>query len=75
MHVLIIPGEELNESNQYSSVFELHQALALQKQNIHVGFISIALKGNLYNSIKNIFQELVGIWLLKICIKKMNINC
>lgn len=55
MHVLIIPGEELNESNQYSSVFELHQALALQKQNIHVGFISIALKGNLYNSIKNIF--------------------
>ena len=55
MHVLIIPGEELNESNQYSSVFELHQALALQKQNIHDGFISIALKGNLYNSIKDIF--------------------
>jgi glycosyltransferase involved in cell wall biosynthesis len=57
MHVLIIPGEELNEKNQLSSVFEIHQAMALSDLNLHVGFISVNLKGSIYNEIKEALQN------------------
>jgi len=58
MHVLIIPGEQLNNKNQFSSVFEIHQALALQKLNVNVGFISINLVGSIYKDIKNTFIKI-----------------
>lgn len=68
MHVLIIPGEELNPSNTFSSVFELNQAVALRKANIEVGFISIRNIGSLVTAFKNIlifktnsFQNLIEI--------------
>jgi glycosyltransferase involved in cell wall biosynthesis len=48
MHVLIIPGEELNEINQLSSVFEIHQAQALKDYKIKVGFISTFLRGSIH---------------------------
>lgn len=51
MHVLIIPGEELNETNQLSSVFEIHQAQALSDLNVKVGFISSNLKESIYKKI------------------------
>jgi glycosyltransferase involved in cell wall biosynthesis len=61
-HVLIIPGEELNEKNQLSSVFEIHQAQALKDLDFRVGFISINLSGSIYNDlrqgIKNLFFRL-----------------
>lgn len=57
LHVLIIPGEELNNANQLSSVFEIHQARTLSDLNLQVGFISTNLGGSVYNefiqSIKN----------------------
>ncbi|MCZ2223441.1 MAG: glycosyltransferase [Chitinophagales bacterium] len=53
MHILIIPGEELNENNFYSSVFELNQADALANHKIKIGFISINLQGNLFTTLKN----------------------
>jgi glycosyltransferase involved in cell wall biosynthesis len=52
MHILIIPGEELNEENQLSSVFEIHQAVALKSLDVKVGFISVNLEGSIYNDIK-----------------------
>ena len=54
MHVLIIPGEELNPTNTFSSVFELNQGVALKKGNIEVGFISIKNIGSLVTALKNI---------------------
>jgi glycosyltransferase involved in cell wall biosynthesis len=51
MHVLIIPGEELNENNQLSSVFEIHQAHALKDLNVRVGFISTNLNGSIYKEL------------------------
>lgn len=56
MHVLIIPGEELNERNTYSSVFELQQANALKANTSTLGFISINLVGNLFECIKKLFN-------------------
>jgi glycosyltransferase involved in cell wall biosynthesis len=57
MHVLIIPGEELNEKNQLGSVFEIHQARVLSDLNFHVGFISTNLKGSIYKEIKDALKE------------------
>jgi len=51
IHVLIIPGEELNEINQLSSIFEIHQAKALKDLNVQVGFISTNLNGSIYKEI------------------------
>ena len=48
MHVLIIPGEELNQHNQLKSIFEIHQAHTLYLKGIKVGFISFRLSGSLY---------------------------
>lgn len=56
MHILIIPGEELNPQNTYSSVFELNQASALSCDRITCGFISINIKGNLFGCIKDILK-------------------
>jgi L-malate glycosyltransferase len=54
MHVLIIPGESLNPSDTYSSIFELHQAEGLRKnEGIKVGFISLKIKGTFFEFIKN----------------------
>lgn len=62
MHVLIIPGEELNPSNIYSSVFELHQATALRNHtSINCGFISINLQGNFFEEIKKLFTFRISI--------------
>jgi glycosyltransferase involved in cell wall biosynthesis len=55
MHVLIIPGEELNENNLLSSIFEIHQAQALKDLNVRVGFISTNLNGSIY---KEVIQEI-----------------
>jgi glycosyltransferase involved in cell wall biosynthesis len=51
MHVLIIPGEQLNENNQLSSIFEIHQAHALEVLNVRVGFISTNLYMSIYKGI------------------------
>lgn len=56
MHILIIPGEELNPQDTNSSVFELNQASALSCNRITCGFISINLNGNLFEYIKNILK-------------------
>ena len=57
IHVLIIPGEMLNENDKLSSVFEIHQAHALKDLNIKVGFISTNLDDSIYrNIIKRIFK-------------------
>jgi glycosyltransferase involved in cell wall biosynthesis len=48
MHILIIPGEELNENNTLSSVFEIHQAQALKDLKVNVGFISTYLRGSIH---------------------------
>jgi glycosyltransferase involved in cell wall biosynthesis len=53
VHILIIPGEELNEENHISSVFEIHQAIALKSLDVKVGFISVNLEGSIYNDIKS----------------------
>ncbi|MCX8486559.1 MAG: glycosyltransferase, partial [Crocinitomicaceae bacterium] len=58
MHVLIIPGEELNETNQLSSIFEIHQANALKDLNVRVGFISSNLKGSIYKEIAQGIKKL-----------------
>ena len=58
IHILIIPGEELNEENQLSSVFETHQARVLSDLELQVGFISINLKGSIYLDIKKSFKNL-----------------
>jgi glycosyltransferase involved in cell wall biosynthesis len=47
-HILIIPGENLNNKDQLSSIFEIHQADALKKMNLNVGFISTNLTGSIY---------------------------
>lgn len=53
MHILIIPGEELNLYNTHSSVFELDQAKALTKHHsFQCGFISIRLRGNLFTQLQ-----------------------
>ncbi len=54
MKLLIIAGEELNKENTYSSVFELHQAIALKERGIDVAIISLSLKGSIYSRIKQI---------------------
>lgn len=51
MHILIIPGEELNENNLFSSIFEIQQAHALKDLNTRVGFISINFRGSIYKDI------------------------
>ena len=51
IHILIIPGEELNENNLLSSIFEIHQAHALKDLNVRVGFISTNLNGSIYKEV------------------------
>lgn len=46
--MLFIPGEELNENNTLSSVFEIHQAKALKDLKVKVGFISTYFRGSIY---------------------------
>ena len=58
MHILIIPGEELNENNQLSSIFEIHQAQALKDLNNKVGFISINLNGSIYKEFSSGVKKL-----------------
>lgn len=43
LHILIIPGDELNSNNLCSSIFEIQQATALFKQGINVGFLSLKI--------------------------------
>ena len=75
MHILIIPGEELNEKNTYSSVFELHQAKALQQAGLQCGFVSIYINGNLIQNIKNLLLfKINAIPLLKTLVKSKKIN-
>ncbi len=62
MDILTIPGEELNQYNIYSSVFELHQATALRNHtSINCGFISVNLQGNLFAEIKKLFTFRISI--------------
>jgi len=58
IHILIIPGEELNENNLLSSIFEIHQAQALKDLNIQVGFISTNLNGSIYKEISRGIKKL-----------------
>jgi glycosyltransferase involved in cell wall biosynthesis len=58
MHVLIIPGEYLNQNNKLSSIFEINQAQALQKMHVNVGFISTKLSGSVYMELINLFKKL-----------------
>lgn len=58
MHILIIPGEELNENNQLNSIFEIHQAQALIDLNFKVGFISTNLNGSIYKEIVSGIKKL-----------------
>jgi glycosyltransferase involved in cell wall biosynthesis len=51
MHVLIIPGEELNNNNTINSVFEIHQAQALKELKIKVGFISTLLRDSIHREL------------------------
>lgn len=51
MHVLIIPGEELNDNNTLSSVFEIHQAQALKGLKVKVGFISTLLRSSIHKEL------------------------
>jgi len=51
LHILIIPGEVLNENNQLSSIFEIHQAHALKELQVRVGYISTNLNGSIYKEI------------------------
>lgn len=72
MHILIIPGEDLNAEDIYKSIFEIHQGLALRDAGNKVGFISFriiesfsglirkagfSLSGQ-YKTLKNIFSFL-----------------
>ena len=54
MHILLISSEELNESNLYTSCFELAQARALKAKGIKVGILSI---GSI--TVKNILRTIV----------------
>src|SRR5687767_12340153 len=54
MHILLITSEELNETNEFSSCFEISQAKALQKRNIKVGIISVGAI-----TIKNILRTIL----------------
>lgn len=77
MHILIIPGEELNVCNIHSSVFELDQAKALTRHhNFQCGFISIQLKGNFFAQLQNLLKfKLSIIDVLKFFkTKKLNIE-
>lgn len=52
MHVLIIPGEDLSEDNQFNSIFEVHQARALKASNLQIGFISVSVVESTFQFIK-----------------------
>lgn len=57
IHLLIIPGEELNNLQFHNSIFEIHQALALKSLNVVAGFISTSLNGSIFKEVKrNIFN-------------------
>jgi glycosyltransferase involved in cell wall biosynthesis len=58
MHVLIIPGEELNQNNTLSSIFEINQAQALKEMNANVGFISINICGSIYKELIHQLKKL-----------------
>jgi glycosyltransferase involved in cell wall biosynthesis len=59
IHVLIIPGEELNSNNLYSSNFEIQQAFALREQGINIGFLSLKVLPSCRTLLKeNIFNPL-----------------
>lgn len=74
MHVLIIPGEELNENNQLSSVFEIHQAHALKDLTVRVGYISTNLNGSIYNELMQGIKKLIFRFNKKIQTRLQNIN-
>jgi glycosyltransferase involved in cell wall biosynthesis len=67
-HILIIPGEQLNEGNKLSSIFEINQANALRTFNLNIGFISINLNGSIYKKFK---ESILNIKLLK----KIKVMC
>ena len=58
MHILIIAGEELNESDLFHSIFELNQASALQRAGNQVGLVSFKMIGSLYTLLKKSFASL-----------------
>lgn len=74
IHILLIPGEELNESNQFSSVFEIHQAHALKDLKVTVGFISTNLNGSIYKEITRGIKKLDFRFIKKIQTKIQYIN-
>lgn len=52
MHLLIIPGEELNGKNIYSSTFEISQANAVRSQFDKIGFISVKITHSILSPLK-----------------------
>jgi glycosyltransferase involved in cell wall biosynthesis len=62
MHILIIPGEQLNPDDQYSSIFEIHQARALKLSGLKCGFIAtkISSKG-LDKGLGKIFKRVLNL--------------
>jgi glycosyltransferase involved in cell wall biosynthesis len=78
MHILIIPGEELNENNLMKSIFEIHQAQALMDLNVKVGFISTNLNGSIYKEIVSGIKKLDLAFVKNVeskvqCVKNINL--